>query len=457
MIARLRGLPLVWQTLMLLIASVAIAQAVGILVLIISPPPRPDFNRMGDITAALTGGEHVPARERRGHARDRGDRERELSVHRETAPPGPRPRMVSDPAFVRALAERLHVGDANVRLFFEPDRPGYRLFGARGRKPVYTRDDGEQIFFTPVVAGVRSGDGWTVAETAPPPLILPWQRRTILWFGLSILLILPLAWMFARALTRPIRNLADAADQLGTDPTAAPLAEEEGPAELRVTARALNRMQGRLSDYVGERTAMIGAIAHDLRTPLARIAFRIEGASDPVREKVLADVEQMRAMLAATIGFVRNTDTSGPRVPVDLAALLVALAEQESDIGREVAPGVIQPAMVLGDPLALERLFQNLIDNGIAYGGRVTVAVRAEQGAAIVAISDEGPGMDEALLKRAFQPFVRGEPSRNRDTGGIGLGLTIARAIAENHGGTLALANRTGGGLEATLRLPLSA
>lgn len=456
MIRRLRGLPLLWQTVMLLVASVAIAQAIGILVLIVAPPPRPDFNRMGDISAALTGVEN--GGRRGGDRHDRGDRERELIVHRQAQAPLPHPKMVSDRAFVRSLAERLRVGEGNVRLFFEPERAGVDLFGPRGkRRPVYTRDDGEQLFFTPIVAGVRSGDGWTVAETPPRPLILPWQRRMILWFGLSALSLVPLAWMFARALTRPIRSLAAAADKLGADPTAPPLAEEEGPAELRVTAHALNRMQGRLSDYVGERTAMIGAIAHDLRTPLARIAFRIEAAPDPIRDKVMADVDQMRAMLSATIGFVRNTDTNGARAAIDLAALLRALAEQEGDLGRPVALGDVTPARVYGDPIALERLVQNLIDNGITYGGGVTLSVAAADGTAVVRVADEGAGLDEDLLTRAFQPFVRGDPSRNRDTGGIGLGLTIARTIAENHGGTLVLANRDTGGLEATLRLPLAA
>lgn len=454
MIRRLRGLPLFWQTLILLFMSVAVAQAAGMLVLIISPPPRPDFNRMGDIVAAITG--NAPARERRDHD-DRGDRERELFVHREAGPPSPRPNMISDPALVRALAERLHVSDAGVRLWYEPDRPARAALGERrGRKSVFIKD-GEPLFFAPIVVGVKSGDGWTVAETKLPPLIAPWQRRMALWFALSAILLMPLAWVFARALTRPISNLADAANRLGTDPTAPPVAEEEGPAELRVTAHALNRMQSRMADYVGERTAMIGAIAHDLRTPLARIAFRIEGASEPTREKVLADVEQMRAMLAATIGFVRNTDTSGARVPVDLAALAGALADQEADLGRPVTAAETTRATVLGDPIALERLFQNLIDNGIAYGDRVTLSVKPDQGMALVSVTDEGPGMEEGLLKRAFQPFVRGDPSRNRDTGGIGLGLTIARTIAENHGGTLALANRQGGGLEALLRLPLAA
>src|SRR5207244_855123 len=121
------------------------------------------------------------------------------------------------------------------------------------------------------------------------------------------------------------------------------------------------------------------------------------------------DVEQMRAMLAATIGFVRNTDTSGTRVPIDLADLLVALVEQEADMGEPVTAGAISSATVLGDPLALERLCQNLISNAVAYGERVTIGVGAEQGVAIVTFADEGPGMEDGLLTRAFQPFVRGD------------------------------------------------
>jgi len=171
---------------------------------------------------------------------------------------------------------------------------------------------------------------------------------------------------------------------------------------------------------------------------------------------VMGDVEQMRAMLAATIGFVRNIDSGGARVPIDLAALVGALVEQEASLGRSVAAGEISPATVLGDPIALERLVQNLIDNGVAYGGEVIASVALFGTEARVTIADRGAGMDEALLVRAFQPFVRGDPSRNRNTGGIGLGLTIARTIAEDHGGTLTLANRAEGGLEAVLRLPVA-
>ncbi|NIJ08085.1 signal transduction histidine kinase [Sphingomonas vulcanisoli] len=440
----LRALPVFWQILGVLLAAVVFAQAAGIAVLFISPPPRPQFNRLDEIAETLAGGSH----DTQEH-----DHDRDLLTSVQAGAPMPRPRMVAEPPLTHMLAERLARPDGQVRLYFEPEA-AKQPFRRWPRQPVYRRH-GETIFFTPLIAAVQTPQGWRIAQTPPPPLIAPWQRRMILWFLISIVALVPLAWWFARALTRPISSFAAAADRLGSDPLA-PAVTEEGPAELRIAAHALNRMQSRLADYVGERTAMIGAIAHDLRTPLARIAFRIEDAPDAVREKVLGDVEQMRAMLAATIGFVRNTEGERMRVPVDLTALVMALIEQDRDLGRDVSLASSAPAIVLGDPLSLERLLQNLIDNGIAYAASVEASVRREEGVAVVTIADRGPGMPAELLERAFQPFVRGDPSRNRATGGIGLGLTIARTIAENHGGTVTLANRAGGGLDAVLRLPLA-
>jgi signal transduction histidine kinase len=277
----------------------------------------------------------------------------------------------------------------------------------------------------------------------------------MLWFALSALVLLPFAWFFARRLTRPIRRFADAADRLGTDPLA-PSVLPEGPAELRVTAQALNRMQRRLADYVSERTAMVGAIAHDLRTPLARIAFRIEAAPDVVREKVQADIEQMRAMIAATIGFVRGTADGSERRRLDLSALLGTIVAQDQEMGRRVdlrSPG---PVWIVGDAVALARLFQNLIDNAISYAGAAHLLLSKESARAVVSVSDEGPGLSDALLERVFEPFQRGDPSRNRETGGVGLGLTIARNIAAEHGGDVSLRNRPGGGLEARCSFPLA-
>jgi signal transduction histidine kinase len=277
----------------------------------------------------------------------------------------------------------------------------------------------------------------------------------LLVLGVGGLVLVPFAWFFARRITRPIRRFADAADRLGTDPLAPPV-PEEGPAELRVAAHALNGMQQRLAAYLSERTAMIGAIAHDLRTPLARIAFRMEAAPDEVREKVQSDVDQMRAMIAATIGFVRGTAKAGERRPIELKPLLARIVAEEQEMGRRIALENVADAVVSGDAMALSRLFQNLIDNAAAYARRIEVELAVEDGRAIVRICDDGPGLAEHLLEKVFHPFERGDPSRNRETGGIGLGLTIARTITEDHGGRLTLRNRGGIGLEARVELPLA-
>lgn len=471
-IARAPGLSIFWQTLLLLLASVAVVFVVSMGLFLTSPPPRPDFNSLSDIAEALSGrrlARNSPWQWsviRHGHAgridtrradprsdQDERQRERRLSVVLLPTPPLPDGDMVSAAAFTARLADQIGVPIERVRLYFEPDQRSNMPFRMHGDRRVIVRR-GEPIFFDTVVAGLETDRGWRVVRTPPRAWLAPWQKRILMLFGISILSVIPFAWIFARALARPIRRIADAADRMGANPQA-PLITEEGPAELRVTAHALNRMQQRLSAYLAERTNMIGAIAHDLRTPLARIAFRIEGAPDEMREKVQADIEQMRAMIAATISFVRDTASISIVEPVALNALLGLLVEGEKEVGRPVKLGAVEPLLVSGDPMALRRLFQNLIDNGVAYGGGVEIGLLRDGEEAEVRIADRGPGLAAKALEPMFRPFERGDPSRNRATGGIGLGLSIARAIAQEHGGSLVLANRAGGGLEAICRLPV--
>ncbi len=463
-----RGVPIFWQTAILLIAGVIVVQCVSVITFLSMPPPRPDFNRLSDIAEALAGRRverHMMHVERHwrfhdGHERgvrlDRPMQDRVLAIGLEKTVPAGDPDMVSDVRFSARLADQIGVPVDQVRLYFEPDQRGNMPFMPAGAsRQVFVRR-GEPIFFDTVIAAVRTPDGWRTVRTPPRDLIAPWQKRMLLLFALSSLAVIPFGWLFARRLTRPIRRIADAADRMGSNPNAPPIAEE-GPAELRVTAHALNRMQERLSAYLAERTNMIGAIAHDLRTPLARIAFRIEGAPDQVREKVQADIEQMRAMIAATIGFVRDTGRIATVEAVALEPLLTRLIADERELGHKAAAGDLQPATIMGDRMALSRLFQNLIDNGVVYGGGVEITLSAFGDQAEIRIADRGPGLPAAMLETMFKPFERGDPSRNRTTGGIGLGLSIARAIAQEHGGTLVLAAREGDGLEAVCRLPLAA
>lgn len=429
------------QTLLLAFAGLVVAQIVSIALVLLLPAPRPDFYTMTEIAEAAAG--DPPA-----------DTAFEATIR--ARPPLPEPGgMVAQASLTERLARSLGVPVDGVRLLFEADQSETFPFPRRtGRGAVPIRH-GQPYFFNTVEAALRLPDGrWRVVRTPPPPLLTAWQRRTVLWFGISALAMLPVAWAFARALTRPIRRFAGAVERLDHD-AQAPEVPVEGPAELRLTAQALNAMRRNLHAYLRERSAMIGAIAHDLRTPLARIAFRIERAPDALRGPVLADIEQMREMVATTIGFVREGAGVGERRPVDLGALAERLAAQARDTGSAVSVGRIDPATVEGDRTALDRLVQNLIDNAIAYAGSAELSVESGQGHVRLTVADRGPGIAEDALDRMFEPFER-EPSRSRMTGGLGLGLAIARSIAQAHGGSITARNRHGGGLAVTVALAAS-
>jgi signal transduction histidine kinase len=444
-----KGISIFWQTLLLLIASLVVTQAISIALIITLPQPRPDFLRMSEIADTLAG----RLVDRQAIHRHHGERYPSLPFLVQNAPPSPKAAMTQNAPLTRDLAERIGVDQARIRLYFKPDQHGYFPFARQEPGQVVPMRRGEPIFFDTVIAAYNTGQGWRVLQSPERPPLSEWQRRSILLFGVSLLVLLPFAWFFARRLARPIRRFAEAADRLGRDANAPPV-PVEGPVELRTTAHALNGMQTRVADYLRERTAMIAAIAHDLRTPLARIAFRIESVEDAVREPVQNDIEQMRAMIAATMDFVKGNAQIKQHVAIDLREMLGSLAAKAVAIGQDVRIGDVAVADVTGDPLSLQRLFQNLIDNALAFGGAAEISIRAEADRVRVLIADRGPGLPDAMLETVFDPFTRNEGSRNRMTGGVGLGLTIARMIAADHGGTLTLANRDGGGLVANVVLP---
>jgi signal transduction histidine kinase len=198
----------------------------------------------------------------------------------------------------------------------------------------------------------------------------------------------------------------------------------------------------------------LAAVSHGLRTPITRLRFRAEGIPDATaRAAVAADLADMERMIDQTLAYLRGDPADQPARPLDLAALLVTLVDDACDAGGAATLSGVGPVVVVGRRLALKRAFANLIDNAVKYGGRAEVSV-AEGDEAKVAIADAGPGIAPDDLERCFEPFVRLEPSRNRDTGGFGFGLAIARRVIEGHGGTVRLANAAGGGLIATVRLP---
>jgi signal transduction histidine kinase len=215
-------------------------------------------------------------------------------------------------------------------------------------------------------------------------------------------------------------------------------------------------MQTSLKRLIENRTQMLGAISHDLRTQLTLLRLRAETV-DHVddRDRMLKTIGEMEDMLTATLSFARDEATSEMGKRIDIAAFVSSIADDMTDAGLAVQTGSIESGVAVEcKPLALRRALTNLIDNAVKYGGNAIVAMRATKAQVEITVDDEGPGIPEDQLGRVMQPFVRLEESRNRDTGGIGLGLAIAASIAEAHGGTLMLSNRREGGLRAAIALP---
>jgi signal transduction histidine kinase len=306
----------------------------------------------------------------------------------------------------------------------------------------------------PFKIGVLQSDGrWLVVESRQP-FPSAWQQRFLLWLAVSASLCVPLAYGYARWLAAPIRRFAEAAERLGGDPSASEL-EISGPAEVRKAGEAFNHMQERLQRYIENRTTIVGAMAHDLRTPLARMRYLLETPTQDQRARLSREIDEMDAMVAAAMAFVRDSSAKAPRVDLDLGSLLESLVEDAAEEGGCVTVGATAPAVVHADPSGLRRLFDNLVRNGLKFATKVLVSLHVEDGDAVVDVSDNGPGLPARDLERVFEPFYRGEASRNRETGGIGLGLAVVRSIARAHGGDAVMINGPDGGLTCRVRLPL--
>jgi len=311
-----------------------------------------------------------------------------------------------------------------------------------------------------LVIGMRMPDDrWlNMHLPMPPPRI--WQSQHFIGAFLLMSLASALVTLWAvRRLTAPVRTLARAAEALGRDVNAPPLSEE-GPSEITVAAIAFNTMAGRIRRFVQDRTFMLTAIGHDLRTPITRLKLRTEFIEDEdMRRKLLADIDELSAMVNATLAFGRDVAIEEPVGIVDLAELVRTVLDEESDWWPEVAEKLVfvGPAHFpyRGRPVALKRAVTNLVRNAVLYGGSAEATLSVEPNLVRLTVEDRGPGIPPDELERVFQPFYRMEASRNKETGGNGLGLPITRNIARAHGGDVVLSNRQGGGARATVTLPL--
>jgi signal transduction histidine kinase len=265
--------------------------------------------------------------------------------------------------------------------------------------------------------------------------------------------LLATVWAVSLA-TRPLRRLSDAADRLGGDVNAAPL-PESGPREVKQAAAAFNRMQRRLRQFIADRTRMLAAISHDLRTPLTRMRLRTEMIDDAEqRSKMLSDLQEMEDMVGATLAFAREEAVDETSRPENLRDLLETIVAEGMEAGLVISLAAGGPAVVPMRPRALKRALVNLVDNAVRYGGGAEIALGQAVDEAVIRIVDHGPGVPEIEREAVLRPFYRCEASRSRDTGGIGLGLSIASDTISAHGGAISLSETPGGGLTVTVRLP---
>ncbi len=284
----------------------------------------------------------------------------------------------------------------------------------------------------------------------------PRSSRWLLYAVMFPLCLGLLAYVVARMTTRPLGRLARAATALGGDINQPPL-PETGPSEVRHAAMAFNVMQQRIRSYIDERSEMLASIAHDLQTPLTRLRLRLEKVGDEaLRDKLVADLAAMQLMVREGLNLAMSLDSAGMMQRVDLDSVLASVCADAVDAGQDVTLEGQTHASLRAVPLALQRCVSNLIENAVKYGGYARVTTAREGNTTVVRVRDGGPGIPDAQMERVFDPFYRIEASRSRETGGTGLGLTIARNIARKHGATLTLRNAPGGGLEATLTLPLN-
>ena len=411
----------------LLVVTLLATQFIGgILFFLVTPPPGPP----GPPTVHVSEVAEVLA-----HAR--------ASPDRRSAAPEPTRNQIRQTRLEPLLAAHLGVAPEDVRLWQDPF-PGMPPEGF------------DQTRIDPVIiagyrAAVRTEAGWVEANNRlhdPHDLL----RRMGTWLIVSLACIAPVAVLLGARLTSPITAFAQAAERLGHNPHAPPM-QKSGPAEVQLAITAFNDMQGRLRAYVDDRVRMVGAIAHDLRTPLTRLRLQLQAMPPGARTRAEAEIERMDRMVEGALAFVKDAGVMPERLPLHLLSLVEAVAEDfdGGDTGARVAVEEGVDPVVLGDESGLRRVVGNLISNGVRYGD-VRCRVLVHAGWAVLQIDDHGPGLDESDLQRVFDPYVR-----LGDDEGIGLGLSIVRSIVQMHGGEATLENLPSGGLRAQVRLPEAA
>jgi signal transduction histidine kinase len=372
------------------------------------------------------------------------------------APASERPRLLADIARAFPLFELQELPTAAAPARGEPDAPHLhglaRRLGRDYRIATLAVDDGVRRI------GITLPDGAMISASvgAPPPSLSIWGSPWMITLLFAVISVTLLGLWAARALTAPLSSFAKAAESFSLDGDAVSL-PERGPEEVRSLAKALNRMRERITDLIDDRTRMLAAISHDLRTPITRMRLRCEFIEEEThRGRMLADLDQMRSMLESVLSFLRNSRKLEAMTLVDVASTLQLVADQFSDMGHKVIYAGPDHAMASARPDDLLRCITNIVENAVRFGAEVAIRLGVQPDNLTIDIEDDGPGISDARKHDMLEPFARGDTARNMDEAtGFGLGLSIARAIAMAHGGALSLHDRAPSGLVVRIRVPL--
>ncbi|WP_066557850.1 sensor histidine kinase [Croceicoccus bisphenolivorans] len=322
------------------------------------------------------------------------------------------------------------------------------------------RGDGRGDPKSIVVAAVRGQDSneWLVARTLRDQREPRFLRNLILQTLLIYVVLIGVIALILRQITKPLAALTRRVEDFAANPTLGPdgRVEPQGPLDTRSLIAAHNAMEARIGTLLDEKDVMLGAIGHDLKTPLAALRVRIESVDDDdERAKMAGTIEDITRTLDDILSLARVGRPSDPQEPTEISALTASVVEEFEDMGEAVELGDTTRIVLSVRATWLRRAIRNLASNALRYAGGACVTVEKRGKLAVISVTDNGPGIPEDELDRMMEPFERGDPSRNRGTGGAGIGLALARAIAEQHGGSLVLENRAEGGLRAEIRLPL--
>lgn len=437
----------------LVVGGILLMQAIGLALVFATPTPQLPRSSAFELAAVLRG---------------RSDNANLVRTERSHPPAGTRAYF-----FEATIARLLSVPDDAVRAVWSghgdttPDPTVQALISRNGRvvtmvmppgmRPPAVRlpkamlDAVATIPVAPIAVGVRQPDGRWVSVEPRAPFWSGWRLRIAVPLALSALMLVPVAWFMARRVTRPLRRLAAHADQVDLAPARAPF--DEGPREIRAAAAAIDAMRARLAGDEAKRIRMVAAMAHDLRTPLTGLRLRVESVAEPLRERMQHDIARMEGMIVEVLDFAHSARRDSILVPVDLVEVARAVVTEAKLRGERVTFVVDNDLpTILGNRADLVRAATNLLNNALSYAGDATIRLLRDGNEVQLRVEDRGPGIPPNERARLIEPFERGDASRNRATGGVGLGLSIARDVVEAHGGLLAFEDNAITGFAVVLR-----